>query len=104
MGRREVHRLEPGGGALAAPTPAAMLITPRRGRIPGKIPADRTGRTLEITKDPERQEGSPSQSFKKSTEADAKVHDLNQRTMQALKNPALENAAFGQAGTNMEVE
>ena len=32
------------------------------------------------------------------------VYDLNQRTMEALNNPALVYATFEQAGANLEVE
>ena len=41
---------------------------------------------------------------KKNNEANAKVHDLNQKTMQALNTVAVVYAAFEQAGANLEVE
>ena len=39
-----------------------------------------------------------------STEANAKVYDVNQRTMQALNKLAIMHAAFEQAVANLEVE
>ena len=38
--------------------------------------------------------GSVSQTYKKNTEANMKVYDLNQKTMQALSNLALVHARF----------
>ena len=48
--------------------------------------------------------GSPSQTYKKISEANTKVYDLNQRTTQALYNLALVYATFEQAGANLELE
>ena len=48
--------------------------------------------------------GSLSQTYKKNTEANRKVYDLNQKTMQALSNLALVYARFEEAGVDLEVE
>ena len=45
-----------------------------------------------------------SQTYKKNTEANANVNDLNQKTMQALDTLAAVYAVFGKAGGNLNVE
>ena len=79
-------------GTLAAPASAARRRT---------ISADCTGRILEAAKDNKQQERSFTPTNKKNTEANTKVHDLNQRTMQALNNLAIVFATFAQAGAPM---
>ena len=48
--------------------------------------------------------GSPSQTFENNTETNAKVYDLNQKTMQALDALAAVYAVFEKAGENLNVE
>ena len=47
--------------------------------------------------------GGPSQTYKKNTEANAKVYDLNQKTMQALESLAAVHAVFEKSGKDLNV-
>ena len=57
-----------------------------------------------LQKDVERQEWKFKPSNKNNTEANAKVYDFNQRTMQALNHLAFVHATFEHVGANWEVE
>ena len=91
------------GETLAAPAPAAKLTTRRLGKIPRKKIADCTSRNLEAAKDITQQQRKFKPKLKK-TEANTKLYDLNQRTMQGLNNIAIVYATFEQVGANLEVE
>ena len=68
-----------------------------------KVPAD-CAELWKLQKILTSREGSLSQTYKNSTEANTKVYDLNQRTMQAHNNLALIFASFEPSGANLEVE
>ena len=52
---------------------------------------------LHVTPDELARKGSRCQTYKKNTEANTKVYDFNQSTMQVLDILAAVNASFGQA-------
>ena len=97
--RRRKGTVDGAGGTLAAPGPEVRRTTP----IHGKIPGQKT-QIWKLQKILSSRKGSVSQTCKKNTQANTKVYDFNQKTMQALSGLALVYARFEEAGADVEVE
>ena len=89
------------GRTLAAPVEVVRRTTPIHGKIPGKKPCRlRRPKCGSCRKRSAAEKGSLCQTHKKNTEANTKVYDLNQKTMQALSNLALVYARFEGTGAD----